>query len=261
MKNLIILLVVLLLAGAGIFTALKVHDAASKASATSAEAKGDFTKAASDYADALLKLIPSLQVPDINQSKVISQAAWKKKMEDYIAWLSGSSVEKADKTKTNELLDGIIRNEARVQGAKFISKDSTAAITPEQYTNLWNSAFFGRGVSPDPSHAALAATCHGKEISIVRFSALTSYTYTISLIDTANNRITSFSVPPEDRTFILAPPGDYLLLCRSSIRYPGGKIWNSVPVIIPLTVAPETSLITKQLELRVVRDGEAPPAE
>ncbi|MBN1128716.1 MAG: hypothetical protein JXA71_07000 [Chitinispirillaceae bacterium] len=257
MKNLIILLAVLLLAAAGIFTVIKVRNAASAASASAAETKGDFSKAASDYADALLKIIPSIPVPDINESKVISQAGWKKKMEDYAAWLSGSSSQNAEIAKRSELLGGILRNEARIHTAKFLTRDSMTTLTPEQYATLWNSAFFGRGVTPDPAHASLAASCHSKGFSIVRFSALTSYQYQISLIDTVKNRRTIFTVPPEDRTFILAPPGDYLLLCRSSIRYPGRKIWHSAPVIIPLSVPPVASLITRQIETQVVRDIEA----
>ena len=261
MKNLIILLVVLILVGAGIFVTMNVRKDASATTAAAAEGKGEFGEAVTQYADAYLKLIPSLDVPDVNQSKVISAATWKKKMEDYAAWLPGSSTPRVDRAKLAEMFDGIIRNAARVHADNFISKDSVFALTPDQYKTLWNNAFFARNVPADPNHASLAASCISKGISIVRFSALTSYEYDVSLVDTVNNRRTNFKVPPESKTFILATPGAHLLVCTSVILYPGGKIWRSTPTIIPITIPAHASLYTAQIETQVVRNPEAGPVQ
>jgi hypothetical protein len=261
MKNLIIILVVLVLAGVGIFVTMNLRKDASATTAAAAEGKGEFGEAVTQYADAYLKLMPSLDVPDVNQSKVIAAAAWKKKMEDYAAWLVGSSTPTVDRAKLTEMFDGIIRNAARVHTDNFISKDSAFALTPDQYKTLWNNAFFARNVPVDAGHAPLAASCIGKGISIVRFSALTSYEYEVSLVDTVNNRRTNFKVPPESRTFILATPGAHLLVCTSVILYPGGKIWRSTPAIIPISIPDHASLYTAQIETKVVRNPEAGPVK
>jgi hypothetical protein len=259
MKNLIILLVVLVLAGIGVFVTLNVHKEASANAAAVAEGKGEFSEAVTQYANAYLKLLPSLDVPDVNHSKVIAPAAWKKEMEDYAAWIIGSSTPTVDREKLTDMFDGIIRNAARVHADNYTSRDSAIALTPEQYKTLWNNAFFARNVPVDPDHASLAASCISKGISIVRFSALTSYEYEVSLVDTTNHRRTNFKVPPETRTFILATPGTHLLVCRSMILYPGGKIWRSTPTIIPITIPPSACLYTTQIETKVVRNPEAGP--
>jgi hypothetical protein len=258
MKNLIILLVVLLLAGIGIFVTMNVRKDAGVTAAATAEGKGDFGNAAAKYAEAYLTIMPSLAVPDVNHSKFMAPPTWKKEMETYAAWLTGSSTPKVDRAKRNDFFDGIIRNAARLHPDNFTSKDSTVSLTQAQYMALWNNAFFARNVPVDQAHAPLATSCYAKRISMVRLSALTSYEYDVSLVDTANNRRTSFKVPPETRTFILAPPGKHLLICTSTITYPGGKFWRSTPTIIPITLPDTTSLYSAQLETHVVRDQNAP---
>ena len=260
MKNLLVLIVVLAVIGAGIFFAFKFRVSAGVTSGASAESKGNYAEAVTQYAEAFNKFMPSLAVPDINHSKVVSQATWKKEMEEYAAWLTGSSTPGVDRAKRDELLGSINRTAARVHAENFTNKDSTEAITVERYSAIWCNAFFARGVAVDSSHIPLAARCFSKGLSIIRLSALTSYTYECSLIDTTANRGTSFAVYPESRTFVLAPPGTHLLLCRSMLRPAANQIWRSVPTVIPITVPPTVSLVTTQLETHVVRaDGPIQP--
>ncbi|MBN2035519.1 MAG: hypothetical protein JW768_02135 [Chitinispirillaceae bacterium] len=259
MKNTIILLVVLAVIVAGIFVVMKLRVTADINTAVAAEQKGDFPEAVMQYTDALLKVIPSLVVPDVNHAKVISQEAWKKEMADYSEWLLGSSTPKVDMARRNELLDAVNRNIVHVQAQNFTNKDSVMAITVEQYSTIWNNAFFARGVTPDPAHAGLAASCYEKGLSLVRLNSLTSYEYELAIVDTAYNRSTTITLPPEDKVFFLARPGSHLLVCKSKILYPGGKIWRSTPTLIPLSIPDTVSFITARLETHVERKpGEKP---
>jgi hypothetical protein len=260
MKNLIIMLVVLVIVVIGIFMVLRLRVTADINTAVAAESKGDFNEAVTQYTDALLKVIPSLEVPDINHSKVISQEAWKKEMADYSEWLLGSSTPKVDLAKRNDMLDAVNRNIVHVQAQNVTNKDSVMGVTVEQYTSIWNNAFFARGVTPDPGHAALAATCYGKGLSLVRFTSLTSYEYELAIMDTTHNRSTTITLPPEDKIFFLARPGTHLLVCKSKILYPGGKIWRSIPTFIPLSIPDTVSLVTARLETHVERNPEEKPA-
>jgi hypothetical protein len=254
MKNLVILIVVLAIIAAGIVIALKSRVSGDVSAGVAAESKGNWAEAAAQYAEAFARFMPSIAAPDINHSKVVAPEKWKKEMEEYAAWLTGSSTPKVDIAKRNELLGAINRTIARLHADNFITQDSTAPIPVEQYTALWNGAFFARGVAPDPNHVPLAASCFNKGISIIRFSALTSYTYECSFIDTTANRRTSFTLYPESSTFILAPAGTHLLLCRSVFKPAPNQIWRSTPTVISITVPQTASLITKRIETRVVRD-------
>jgi hypothetical protein len=90
---------------------------------------------------------------------------------------------------------------------------------------------------------------------MVKLSTHTTYTYEISLIDTAANRRMSFSVFPESSTFILAMPGAYLLICKSTFKPGPGTIWYSTPAVLPLTVPATPSLVSTTLETHVKREG------
>jgi hypothetical protein len=151
------------------------------------------------------------------------------------------------------------RNAARLHGDNFIINDARKKISLQQYTAAWNSAFFANGVRPDSSHRSLAASCYDKKLSFVVVSALTSYVYEVSLVDTAANRRTVFSVFPESSTYLLAPPGTHLMLCTSSYQPGPGMIWRSAPTIIPITVPQVPSLFSFTLQTQVVREKEKKP--
>lgn len=253
MKKAIVLLVVLVVASSALVIALKMRVSADLKAAAAAEGRGDYAAAVSWYAAALDRLIPSFIVPDVNRSKVIAPAAWKKEMESYAAWLGGSSVPAVAPAKRDGLLAAVRRTAARVHEDNFLSRDSTKNIPVEQFTRLWLAAYFARGVAVDSNQIPLAAACFSKGISIIRFSALTSYTYDVSLIDTAAGRRTAFAVFPESNTFVLAPPGKHLIVCRSSFQPAAGQIWRSTPTIIPITVPQTPSYLTAQLNTAVVR--------
>jgi hypothetical protein len=251
MKRVIIVLVLLAAIAAVIFIAPRLR--------LSGATKKDRPAAPAQDIGTLNKIIPARAVPDVNHSKIISPGAWKKEMEEYAAWLAGTPEANVDRIKRNAILDTLNRNAARLHGDNFIINDTRKKISLQQYTAVWNSAFFANGVRPDSSHRSLAASCYGKKLSLVVVSALTSYVYEVSLIDTAANRRTVFSVFPESSTFLLAPPGTHLMLCTSSYKPGPGMIWRSAPTIIPIIVPQVPSLFSCTLQTQVVREKEKKP--
>jgi hypothetical protein len=259
MKRGTMVLAVLLVIAIGVFFALRLRVAADITTAAGAETTGDYAAALEQYVDALNKTSPSLAVPDVNHSKVVSPAAWKKEMESYVAWITGApqvQAAAADAAKRRGLLDAVKRNAARVHEDNFMSNGSRKKLSTEQFAALWNSAFFATGIKADSSHVPLAASCYSRNISFLKISALTSYVYEITLIDTAVNRRILFSVYPEGSTFILAPPGNHILVCKSSYQPGPGMIWRSTPTVIPITVPESPSLFSFTLQTRVVREKE-----
>jgi hypothetical protein len=256
MKNVITVLLVLLVIAAGIYFAMKLHVTESAKTAAAAESKGDYKEALSQYVKALYKAIPSVATPDINRSKALPPASWKKEIEKYAAWSLDRSSTLIDPAKKRLLLDAIARNASHVDTQNFLVSDSVKAVTPERYASLWNQAFFARGVPVDPNHASLAADCFNKAISMIVVSAPVSFTYEISLIDTQTGCRTNFTVYPEGSTYVLAAAGNtYVLVCESSYQPEPGKIWRSSPAIIPLTVPPKTSVMNCFVKTWVKKDA------
>ena len=255
MKRALALFTILLVIAAGGFVALRLRPTAEAHKATSAESKGDFAQALSRYVDALGKTIPSVTVPDFNRSKVLPTAVWRKEVADYASWLAGTSSGNGERAKCAMLLEGIGRSALKVNPDNLLSNASTKILAPEQFTALWNGAFFAPGTKTDASHLSLAAEYFAKAFSIIKLSAHTTYTYEVALIDTAANRRTCFTVYPESSTLVLAAPGQHILICKSTFKPGPGAIWYSAPSVIPLTVPAAPSLLSFTLETRVKREA------
>jgi len=252
MKNVVTAILVLAVIASGIFFAMKLKVNEGAKTARTAENAGDYKEALSQYVNAYLKLIPGVPLPDINRSKTLPPASWKKEMAQYAVWSLEKNSKPVNEAKKRQLLEGVLRNEVRVDTQNFLNTDSIKTCTPEKYLAVWNSAFFARGVAVNPDQAPLVSDCFGKSISILIFSARTSYIYEISLVDTLTNRQTSFTVYPESSTSILVAPGNsYILFCTSTFQPAAGQIWRSNPSVIPLTVPPATSIMGYLIETSV----------
>jgi hypothetical protein len=255
MKHVITVFLLIAVIGFGFYYARKLGVNQGAKTAGIAETKGDYQEALAQYVRALYKTIPSTPTPDINRSKTLPPASWKKEMEEYAGWSFKTSPKTVSNEKKQLLLDAIVRNVSRIDTQNFFIADSIKSVTPEQYTALWNKAFFARGVPVDKSHATLAAECYSKAISMIVVSAPISFTYEMSLIDTQTNRRTTFTVYPESSTYVLAGAGNtYILVGESSYQPEPGKIWRSNPSITPITVPPKTSVMYCFVKTWVKRD-------
>lgn len=255
MKNAILLFVALAVVAAGAFFALRLPMITKVNSATKAESEGDYAAALAGYANAMNRTFPGLEVPDVNRSKVLSPGTWKKNMEAYAGWLSGTAAN-VDPKKRRTLIDAVVRNSARVRNSNFLLEDTAQTLTVENYSRLWQSAFFAKGVEAGSLQIPLAASCFSKAISIIKISALTVYTYEMTLVDTVTSRRTTFTVYPENTTFILAVPGRHMLICKCWYKPGPDKIWRSSPALLPLIVPEKPSLCSYIVQTRVERKAE-----
>lgn len=255
MKHVITAILALAIIAVGVFIAMKLRVTEGTKSAATAESRGDYATALSLYVNALHKAIPTFALPDINRSKTLPAASWKKEMEKYAAWHGERGPEPIDPAKRRDLLDAIQRNASHLIAENDLSPDSVKAVPVEQYCACWNSAFFARGVPVDPAHTPLATACFNNGVSILKFTALTSFTYELTLIDTLKNRRTTCTVFPEDSTCVLAAGGrTYLLVSQSTYQPEPGKIWRSTPSIIPIAVPHSASVMRFTIETQVKRD-------
>jgi hypothetical protein len=253
MKRAIGTIVVLLIIAAAVIIALKFRSSAQERKGPSAEAKGDYAQALDGYVAGLQKVMPSISFPDVNRSKILSPAAWKKTVDEYATWLIGSSKGGADRAKIAAELDGIARCAPRTDTSNFLSNGFAKPITVAQFTAFWDSAFFAPTVKVDPDQHPLAAQYFAKGLSVLKLTAHTTYTYEISLVDTAADRLARFTVYPESNAFVPVEPGTYLLICKSSFKPGPGTIWYSTSSVIPLTVPSTPSLVGFTLETLVRR--------
>jgi hypothetical protein len=251
MKSRIILTLIVAGIAAGGIVMLRHRAGVCVNNAAGSEQRGDPAAALAENINALLREVPGRAVPDINRSKIFTATAWKKAVEEYALWLSGPAQRVAGLAG---FLGTAERSASRVHADNFMSSESRKKLSPGQFAALWNSAFFAAGVAPDSGHRPLADSCYSKKMSFVNISALTSFVYEVSLIDTSAGRRTTFSVYPESGTLVLASPGAHVLVCRSSYEPGPGMIWRSTPTIIPVTVPESSSLFSFTLETHVLRE-------
>nr|MCU0609950.1 hypothetical protein [Chitinispirillaceae bacterium] len=199
MKNLFAVLGILLLIAAAIVFSLRFRDAAAVKSATVSEQAGNYGDALSGYVKALNALLPGSALPDVNRSKVLVPDAWKKEMAVFCHSLSAPG-RPVNKEKRQTILGGILRNAGRVHQHNMLNDPSEKPLSPEQYSAIWNTAFFAPTVAVNPGQQELIDASYATPLSLIKFSALTTYTYDVMLVDTTTNRQTTFTVYPENST-------------------------------------------------------------
>ncbi len=220
-------------------------------SAQQSERAGNLEQALSSYAEAAFVSIPSTDLPDINRSKILSGDLLKKEIGRYFTWITGPRQQVSPDAAA--ALEGITRCAGHGRNENAISDSTVHPLSPERYLEEWNSSFFAPKVKIDPSHASLASGNHARGISLLVVRSAKSYTYEINLINTSTVHGTKCILYPESSVRLYAPPGEYLLICRSTVIFPSEEIWRSGYTPIPLTIPQESSLVTMELRTSVPR--------
>src|SRR5690554_850489 len=250
MKNASIIFVLIITLAAGLIFYSRIQKSSVFKKAKQTEASGSLQEALSMYAQSLIEIAPGQKFPDINRSKIMEQSAWKKIVEQYIAWLSSGS---NAKNSIKECFEGIERCKNAQNPVNSLGKLELKELSEDQYIPEWNNSFFAPNITPDPSFKSLASGNYLKNISVINFSSSKNYTYELYLVNKKITKLTGFQLYPESNIRIIAIPGEYLLICRSTVTFPSGEIWKSPFEIVPLTVPENASLITGDLRTRVYR--------
>ncbi len=216
-----------------------------------AEVTGKISEAVAIYSDILLSSTPSLAVPDYNRSKFLKPELWQKEVENYLAWIQ--TAQKGAGSDFQKSLDGVVNCTRDETTANRIVRLKSSEINSDTFQVEWNRTFFAPMAKVDPEHKKLSSAAFSRNISFVRFSSPKSYTYTIHLINPVSKQRIETTLYPETSVSLLAVPGEYLVLIRSTVTFESGQIWVSPYNMVKLTVPEKPSLITADLITQVAR--------
>ena len=252
-KAILTLGIIMTITLAGYFTYLKYISSISPLkNAVKAELNGQLQEAYDLYSEALIDISPSLPLPNINKSKVVDVTIWKKDLTKYVEWLSLPAPIPEQFSQVlqaiNKYKSDYSRSENRIVNYAEKTLDTT------RFLSEWKRAFYAPAAKIDSAHLQLASNAQFKNLSFLKLSADKGFSYELNLVNIFTGRQTTFKIYSEGSTSVLAYPGDYLLLCRSSVAFSSGEIWRSSNTIIPITIPQKSALITGVLITKVSRE-------
>jgi hypothetical protein len=219
--------------------------------AQEAEITGRIPEALAIYSDVLLSATPSLTIPDNNKSKFLKPEQWQKEVENYLVWIQTAQPTTGDDFQQS--LNGVLSCTREENVSNRMLRLKSVEVSTDSFQNVWNSTFFASIAKIDPAHKKLSSAAYIKNLSFIRLSSPKSYTYTIQLINLSTKRRIEATLPPETNVALMAIPGEYLMLIRSSVMFESNKMWVSPYDVVKLTVPGKPSLITASLVTQVGR--------
>jgi|GEM_PF-1968270 len=221
-------------------------------SAHQSELSGEPEQALALYCEALANAAPSVTVPDINRSKILPEDKLKKETAKYFSAITASG--KKIRPDVASALEGIKRCENRVQEhVNTLSQPKVQPLDIDGYISEWNRSFFAPTVEPARSHESMATGNFTRAMSLLVISSGKDYTYELCLLNLSNLRGTRCTLLSENSVRLYAEPGEYLLLCRSSVTFPTGEIWRSGWTPIKLEMPLKASLVTADMRTSIQR--------
>ncbi|HEX2958603.1 MAG TPA: hypothetical protein VHO70_17335 [Chitinispirillaceae bacterium] len=219
--------------------------------ARQAEITGHVSDALASYSDLLLALTPVLTIPDYNRSKFLKPRQWQKEVENYLVWIQ--TAQRGQNSDFQQAFDGVMSCTREENIVNRIVRLKSFAISSDTFQNEWNRTFFAPMAKVDPLHKPLSSAAFQKNVSFVRLSSPKSYTYTIHLINPSTKQRIETTLCPETSVMLMAIPGEYLLLIRSTVTFESGQLWVSPYNAVKITVPEKPSLITADLITQVAR--------
>lgn len=222
--------------------------------AREAEVTGKMDEALGLYVETLHKTTSSVEIPDVSRSKFVEPALWKKEIEKHIVWLH-MPAERIHQDYHNSV-EGVLRCIEKVHTENSLAKVKVSTLKADQYASEWKSLFYAPLVQPDLSVNAIIEKNFADKFSIIKISTPKNYTYEISLYNKASGKRTYFKIYPESNNAALVLPGEYLIICRSTITFQTNQVWYSKYSVFPITVPDQASIITAELRTSVAKERE-----
>ncbi len=214
------------------------------------ETAGNYQNALHIYAQVAKDVAPSTSIPDAQKGKILQPKIWVNEIEKYLEWSRTS--EPKPNTYLSSALSGIERCMKKTELENYVLRPTLKSLSPEFFTENWNKAF-----TPPPPGAAdwnsLTSEAQANSVSLVQIQSSKSYSYEFSLINRSTSRCIEFSLYPESKVYIPVPPGEYMALCKSSVTFQPGQLWNSSYSAFPLSVPEKSSLISMEIKTKVPR--------
>lgn len=250
-NNLVTIFILLAAVGCIVYYLVVVRNDSTLDQAQKHETAGATQQACVLYTATAFNTAPTLNIPNVNRSKILSPEALKKSITTYFAWLTTPQHHLAK--NFSAALGGIARCSETYASVNKLSEPVVTTFTPESFYTEWNRTFFDPTVHPDPSQADIASGNYFRNISLLTINSSLSYTYELNLINTTTHRGTKCILYPEGSVRLYTLPGKHLLLCRSTVTFPSGEIWQSDVTPLTISIPPKASLVTTTLRTHVTR--------
>jgi hypothetical protein len=222
--------------------------------ASAEEARGAYDKAAEYYLEALKDATKGLTLPDKNRARILTPDKWNAEVRRYLSWISVSYGDPSTRPASSILLK--LRDAcSHVQSVHYPTEDSVFVYAEEwQMAEDWDKAFFPPNTTLVKNQSAIVHQAINSGVSVIRIQALTSYSFTASLIDVGSWQRIEFTLAPEDEvSHLVRPNAEYLLVCSSMVEFPDGKIWHSPVNLIDFSSPEKSSVRTFILAGQVKR--------
>ncbi len=215
-----------------------------------AENSAEFKKAAEIYASICRDVAVPVKLPDAQKGKILEPSVWMSAVEKYMNHLS-----KPTDSSSNQLsaaLLGLLRCMENVESENSFRLSPNRLLQPAAFQKYWNTVF-----TPPPPGAAdwnsLIARARDKDFSILQISSKKNYFYEFSIINRSTSKRVEISLYPESEQYVPLAPGEYMILCRSSVMFQGGEEWKSSTSALAITVPARPSLLSLAVRTRIPR--------
>jgi hypothetical protein len=245
------IIVSLVTAGILLYKQSRINNAPLK-KAQQAELAGNVQTAYDLYTEALVDICPSLKLPDANKSKVVDASTWRNDLSKYVEWICYPAPLPKEFTEITGFIDKY--KDSCTRSENRIVNITTQNLELAPFISQWKNSFYAQTATFDSSHMILASGSHFRNISFLNLSAEKGFTYKINLINISTGRQTKFTLFSEGSVCVLAYPGKYLLVCKSSVNFSSGEIWQSPNTIVPLTIPEKSSIVRGTLITKVARE-------
>ncbi len=215
------------------------------------EFKGQFQDAYNQYTQALIDITPSMELPNLNKSKVVDPSIWKKDLIKYVEWVCLPS-------QVPKQFDDVLNSINKCSKSNPLTENRIVQLTVsklpiDSFISEWKSNFYALTATIESSHIQIAKGAHLRNVSILKLSANKGFTYNIHLVNLSSGKQSTATIFSEGTASLLVYPGDHLLVCKSTVAFSSGEVWNSSNTIIPIAVPQKASMISGTLITKVSR--------
>jgi hypothetical protein len=230
-------------------------------SAQGLENSGEYDKAMSEYASALIaktegKTFPN--IPDqINAANLkvahLNPQTWQKPIAEIVDWLN---VDKKPSSEVPQLFEALARCEQKVNYKNYIFEIKMNKVSLDQYKMIWRQLF-----CPESSlQTGLIEKAFSQSVVIMTLTGNTIYSYEADFVNRASGQRINVPVELDKAPPFLIKPGSYFLVFKSKAMFQHGfqteKGWTSSTEAVSFTVPDSVNVITAMLRTEVERKKE-----
>ncbi|MBD3418703.1 MAG: hypothetical protein GF398_01160 [Chitinivibrionales bacterium] len=250
MKKTILIVIIIVLAAGGVLLYMSTRPDYLE-EARRAENQGLAKQALQQYTDALIAFAERNEFPDKNDAKLLSADEYRRKVADFLHWFGHPPQE--PHPDIAKAVAGILRCTAGVEMENFTGQYKSAPAAQDTFAGVWNSTFFPNAPNLTRNHQPLIAKALGDNLSLVTFRAGYNYSYEMRWFSRSSTKLVEDMLYSENSVTFPSSPGEYLLLCKSTVTFKSGQIWTSPWSVLAFATPPQPHLISYRMKTKVSR--------